>query len=276
VDGQQRIRSIIEFADNKFRLTKRSEDFEGHDYKSLDDEQKQAFLGYTVTVEQLLNATDDDVIDIFARLNSYTVTLNSAEKRHAEYQTEFKFAVRKASEKYRPFLERYKIFSTKQRFRMADDEFFAELFGVILQGVTDGGAVKINKLYKSQNDDIFTETAQKSIFDKLSYVLDYIDNTIPDILSGMLAKHYQLLLFIAAILYHKYGIPEGQIGRLPPRKSLASKDKIIKGVAELERAFNLDSPPAKYKHFIEASSSSTHRISSRRPRFLLFCDIFGA
>jgi hypothetical protein len=275
VDGQQRVRAMVEFADNKFRLTKRSEDFQGFNYDSLSDESKEAFLGYTLTVEQLLNATDDDVIDIFARLNSYTVTLNSAEKRHAEFQTDFKFAVRKAAEKFRPFIEKYKIFSIKQRFRMADDEFMAYLFGLILHGVTDGGAEKLYKLYKQQTDDKFTASVQEEILKKISFTFNFIDITVPEILAGPLSQHYQLLMMVAAIVHHKYSIPKGQIEEMPPRKNLASRDKILTGIAELERAISAEKPDNKYSLFVEASSAATTRIAGRKVRFLVFAEIFG-
>lgn len=275
VDGQQRVRAIVEFADNKFRLTKRSEDFQGRTYEGLDDGEKEIFLGYTLTVEQLLNAGDDDVIDIFARLNSYTVTLNSAEKRHAEFQTEFKFAVRKASEKFRPFLEKHKIFTLKQRFRMADDEFMAYLFGIVINGITDGGAERLLKLYKEQNDKVFTDEIHRKIIEKLSFAFNFMDTTVPEILAGPLSQHYQLLMMIASILHHQYGIPSGQIGQMPARTKLASRDKILTGIAELERAFSQDPPPDNYKQFIETSSAATPRIAGRKVRFLIFVEIFG-
>jgi hypothetical protein len=275
VDGQQRIRSIVEFANNKLRLSKRSEDFQGLTYDELDDEHKEAFLGYILTIDQLLNASDDDVIDIFKRLNSYTVTLNAAEKRHAEFQTDFKFAVRKAAECYNPFLEKHKIFTTQQRFRMADDELVAELFGVVLQGVTDGGAPRLHRLYSEQDDDTFTETIHKDILKKLCFAFDFIDGTAPELLTGSLRKHYQLLLITAAILHHKFGIPAGQITSTPPRRALASNDKIVEEVGKLERAFGQLNPPKKYKHFVKASTSSTQRIASRRVRFAYFVEMLG-
>ncbi len=275
VDGQQRIRSIVEFADNKFRLSKRSEEFRGLTYGDLDDEHKEAFLGYILTMDQLLNASDDDVIDVFARLNSYTVTLNAAEKRHAEFQTDFKYAVRKAAELYRPFLERHNIFTTKQRFRMSDDELVAELFGLVLQGVTDGGAPRLRKLYKEQDDDTFSDATHKDIQKKLSFAFDFIDNTAPELLAGSLRKHYQLLMITAALLHHRFGIPSGQIDTLPPRRQLASRDKIIAEIGRLERAVGQDNPPKGCKRFMEASASSTQRIASRKVRFLYFVDMLG-
>jgi hypothetical protein len=248
VDGQQRVRAIVEFADNKLLLSKRSDDYQGMRYGDLHDEQKEAFLGYIMTVDQLLNASDDDVIDIFARLNSYTVTLNAAEKRHAEFQTEFKHAVRKTAEKFRSFIEKYSIFTVRQRFRMLDDEFFAQAFGIIIQGVTDGGATRLRKLYTMEDDDTFTEHVQKEALNKLTFAIDFLDANVP-------------------------GIPPGQIDPMPTRSSLASSDTITYRVAALEHAFSAETPPQRYGKFIEASSSSTQRISSRRIRFPFLCGL---
>ncbi|NJM11558.1 MAG: DUF262 domain-containing protein [Synechococcaceae cyanobacterium SM1_2_3] len=163
VDGQQRIRSIVEFANDEFALNNKSDYFEGLKYSNLPEDKQEAFLGYTITAEQLLNATDDDVIDIFARLNSYTVALNAAEKRHAAYQTELKFFVRRMSVKYRWFIEKYLVFTIKQRFRMVDDEFFAELVNLSINGIQDGGAAKVNQFYKDTSDDFFNEVKQKKV-----------------------------------------------------------------------------------------------------------------
>ncbi len=103
VDGQQRLKAILDFADNKFVLTKRAAEFKGMRYSSLTEEQKSTFLGYAIAVDQLVNAGDEEVLEVFARLNSYTVSLNGAEKRHAKFQGEFKFSIRDTSKQWADF-----------------------------------------------------------------------------------------------------------------------------------------------------------------------------
>ena len=61
VDGQQRLRAIIEFADDKFALTKRAGEFVGAKYTTLGADLQEAFLGYPIAVDQLLNSSDTDV-----------------------------------------------------------------------------------------------------------------------------------------------------------------------------------------------------------------------
>lgn len=275
VDGQQRIRAIVDFAEGKLQLGDRSDNFKGKVYETLDDADKDRFLAYLVTAEQFLNATDDDVIDIFARLNSYTVALNAAELRHADFQTEFKFTVRKSAQEWRAFIEKYGIFTMKQRFRMSDDALFAELYGVILDGVTDGGEPKIRKLYERQDDVRFSAEVKAQAKAKLDEALRFLDVSLGDAMNGGFAKHYHVLMMVAAYLHHRYGIPKGNLDSMPARSELASIEEILERLNDIERALEKGSPLGPHKDFVAACSSSTHRITSRKTRFLEFARIFG-
>jgi hypothetical protein len=273
VDGQQRIRTICDFADDKFELSSRSELFRGKKYSDLAEDEQENFLGYTLTVEHLFNASDDDVIDIFARLNSYTVTLNAAEMRHAKFQTEFKFAVRKCSQNHRGFIEKYNIFTTKQRFRMLDDEFFAQVYQVINAGVVDGGQPSIERFYKLMTDERFGDQEDKEYREKIDDVVKYFDSHLHAFLAGSLAKHYQILMLFAAYFHQKYGQPIGNLDVMPKRTGLDTPQNIVSKLANLERA--VDAEDKDVEKFITASTSSTQRISSRKVRFEFFSIIFG-
>ena len=115
VDGQQRLRAFIGFASNKLKLDKRSEEFSGLYYKELDREHQEKFLAYPITVVQLINAEDRDVLEIFSRLNAYNLALNAAELRHAKFQGEFKWAVHAAAILWDVLWERFHIVSVRQR-----------------------------------------------------------------------------------------------------------------------------------------------------------------
>jgi hypothetical protein len=269
VDGQQRIRSIVEFANNEFVLNNKSDNFKGKKYSELADEVQQAFLGYSLTTEQLLNATDDDVIDIFARLNSYTVALNAAEKRHATFQTELKFFVRRMSIKYRWFVEKYSVFSINQRFRMADDAFFAELTQLVVEGIQDGGADNITKFYKKTTDALFTESKQKEVEDVLDHLIAFLDNDLGVFLKGSLGRHYQLYALCASYLHINNSIP--RIPSLPAFNSLRNRHEMIDNLGVLER--DLDN--GIQSDFLKASSSSTQRLASRTVRIATLINAIG-
>ncbi len=270
VDGQQRIRSIVEFANDEFALNKKSEAYQGKYYKDLTEEEQEQFLGYAITAEQFLNATDDDVIDIFARLNSYTVSLNAAEKRHAAFQTELKFFVRKMSIKHRWFVEKYNIFTIKQRFRMADDAFFAELTRLILDGLCDGGAEKVTKFYKATKDAFFTEEMQKKTESTLDELLNFLDANLSLILKGLLGKHYQIYSLCSAYLYIKELIPK--IDDIAVPSQLRAPDDILNNLSMLERELDDDTINTE---FCKASRSSTQRISNRTTRLRTYLDAMG-
>ncbi len=139
VDGQQRLLAIFEFADDKLRLTKRAGEFAGMRYSDLDEDAKNQFLAYTFVAEQLINASDDEVLEVFARINTYTVALNPAEQRHAQYQGEFKWLVHETARRWLPLWDDYEVLSLAQRARMADDALMADLLLQVTQGVTGGG-----------------------------------------------------------------------------------------------------------------------------------------
>ena len=77
VDGQQRLRAVIDFASDKLTLSIRAKEFSGLRYSELDQEDKENFLAYSIGIDQLINASDDDVLEVFSRLNSYTLPLKS-------------------------------------------------------------------------------------------------------------------------------------------------------------------------------------------------------
>ena len=270
VDGQQRIRSIVEFANNEFALSSKSDRFSGLKYSDLSSDVQEAFLGYVITADHLLNATDDDVIDIFARLNSYTVALNAAEKRHAAFQTELKFFVRRMSIKYRWFIEKYSVFSTKQRFRMADDEFFAEIVRLIVDGIQDGGAERITKFYEKMPDRVFVEAKQKEVEEQIDKLITYLDTEVGLILKGALGKHYQIYAICAAYLHIK-GVIE-KYPDFPSYSHFVDMDTMINNLLSLEK----DVENEANTDFVKASSSSTQRIASRKTRIFSLIEAMGA
>ena len=149
VNGQQRLRAILDFAENKLVLSKRASEFVGvKRYSDLSEQQQEAFLSYPIAVDQLVNASIDDVLEVFARLNSYTVSLNDPEKRHAKWQGDFKWAIRASSRKWAAFWEKYKVLTVRERVRMLDDSLTAEMVGILLEGIKDGGQPKIGALYQ--------------------------------------------------------------------------------------------------------------------------------
>ncbi len=87
IDGQQRLRAIWQFIDNRYPLSDDSDPVAGHKiagkvFSDLHDDLQQEFRAYELSVIVVEDAVDDDIEDMFLRLQN-GVPLNSAEKRNA-------------------------------------------------------------------------------------------------------------------------------------------------------------------------------------------------
>jgi Protein of unknown function DUF262 len=281
VDGQQRLRAIIDFARNELTLTSRAAEFKGMKYADLSDEIKERFLSYSLSIEQLINASDSDILEIFSRLNSYTVSLNPPEKRHAEFNGEFKWAVHKAATRWLQLWDEFQVVSVKERVRMLDDSLFAEMFGVIQLGVNDGGQANITKIYtKLDKTNPLTEVEIEDLTKKVDSTLKFIIDKFEELLraSSSLKNAPHFLMLFAAVAHMLHGIPEGQInGAMPKRPPVPTKDNIEVIKQNLVTIEEIISSPEAANHLVDfwqASSATTQRIRSRRIRFPIYCRAF--
>lgn len=272
VDGQQRLRAIIDFANDKITLSKRAKEFAGRKFSTLDVEFQDKFLEYPLAVDQLINATDEKILDIFARLNSYNVKLNAPELRHAAYQGEFRSSVHESSVKLFNFWNENSIFSYREMVRMENDALTSEMYGILLQGVSDGGSEKIDKLYKKYDAD---DSINKfELEQKFGDVMNFIDaHFFPRLADSVVSKPPHLLMLFAAAAHVLFGIPRGQIDDFPPAAPLCSDMNVVADrLVELGRIITSSVEPESMKEFWRASRSSTQRISSRKIRFPVYYD----
>ena len=177
VDGQQRLSAIAKFIDGHLVLDKRCKEFAGKTYDSLDEDYQQAFLAYQIGVEQLFGADDDTVLDIFHRINAYGLSLNAQELRHGKFQGgrfqgEFRWAVIRVAERWEILWSKYKVVTVRSRVRLLHHELVAQLLGIVLEGVTDGGQPKINKLYEHYDSSIPEDTEER-LDQACRYIVDH-------------------------------------------------------------------------------------------------------
>lgn len=273
VDGQQRFLAIYEFAYDKLKLTHKAGNFSGYMFSDLDEEEQERFLSYAMSVDQLINASDNDVLEIFSRLNSYTVRLNNQEMRHARYQGAFKWSVFETSRTISSLLEEYGVFTTRQRLRMLDDQLIAEMYGVVLEGVTDGGQNNIDKLYrKYDKEDSFDKERIENIAIKVNnFIIDKFSDLLLDYPTFANAPHY--LMLFAATSHLLYGIPKGQMGDKMPSTNMRNMPNLTNAYNNLEIIANIidaDDVPDGFIQFYNSVKSTTQRISSRRVRFPIY------
>ncbi len=64
VDGQQRLRAIFEFLENRFPLSEsKNTSYYRKKYNDLTEDQKREILNYDLTIEELSGYTDSDIVD---------------------------------------------------------------------------------------------------------------------------------------------------------------------------------------------------------------------
>lgn len=267
VDGQQRLRAILDFGNNRFALGPRAKEWVGKRYSDLTEGEQERFLGYSIATDQLINASDSDVLEVFSRLNSYTVPVNPPELRHAKYQGEFKWSVHEMSTKWSVLWETYRVVGARDAVRLLSDSLIAEMFGIILEGVRDGGQPKVTSLYERADRNFQREPTEKSVNDTLQYIVDNYDDVL---VQTPLSNAPHFLMLFAAVAYCRVGISQGDLPALPAPGKAASPEVAQSELFEIGNVLEADEPTAGATRFKTASTSSTQRIASRQTRFPVY------
>lgn len=276
VDGQQRLRTITEFIDGVLRLGIQTKEYEGKRYDDLEEDEKSRFLAYSIGVVQLFDATDDVVLDIFNRLNAYGLSLYPQELRHGKYQGGryigfFRRTVIDAASRWSILWDRFRVVSVAARIRMADDEFMAQMFGVILEGVKDGGQPSIDRLYERYDAELPLNAVER-----VDEAVEFMISHIPEVLETRLSGAPHFLMLFAAVSHALFGIPIGKMGdphpALPVRDELALTNLAVARDNLRRLGDVLEEPteeiPERFYEFKLASAGTTQRIKGRSIRFV--------
>lgn len=155
VDGQQRLRTIMDFINDGFKVKKvHNKEYGECFFSQLDEEAQSRILTYKFSVDILIGVEDSDIMDVFARLNTYTTPLNKQELINAEFYGYFKQLVYGVSYRYNKFWLDNKIFTEYQTMRMNEVELTADLFIAFIDGIQNR---KIVKNYYKKYDEAFDE-----------------------------------------------------------------------------------------------------------------------
>ena len=270
VDGQQRLRTIIDFAENKLMLGPKAAEYKGKRYADLEDEEKDAFLAYKLTCEQLINASDEDVLEVFLRINSYAVPVNAAELRNARFDNAFSNLVKDTIKRVAPIWE-LGVLSNRDRVRMVDQSLIAEIYSFFMNGVQDGDENRLTHVYES------TARLEEDDLPNPNRVVDVILNT-SKILSEFprepIVTRPHFLILVACVMYGQGVLPQSKldVSKAPPREALLrDENAAVEELRTLNQilASDAEDVSASYAPLIEAKTS-TQRMRSRQVRFDYF------
>jgi hypothetical protein len=145
VDGQQRLRTILDFMRDNFALVRIPTstypvsdlygNLVGKKYSNLSEDYQDKIWNYPIAVQELREYSDKEIRDMFRRLNYVVERLTRQELRHSQFFGEFTITVEHLAQN--TFWETATLFSRNDYQRMRDLEFISELFIIVIDGVQD-------------------------------------------------------------------------------------------------------------------------------------------
>lgn len=266
VDGQQRSQAIYRFYEDEYAISTKGR-FSGLKFSQLREEDKTAFLEYQLSVDLFVGATASEIREVFRRMNSYTVPLNSQEKRHAVFQGNYKWFMVEMTEKYAQSMKDVGVFSESQLTRMSDAILLSEVIAAIFDGIVSASDKRIDRLYE-RFDKSFPEG------DEMTYRIDNIFDYVlswRDIHKTITVKPYNFYSLALAITHRLSPVPSLQEQYLVPRPTVIESDYALPNLSVLAAAQEYPDEHKRLSTFIEACSSGTNRINQRKTRFQHYC-----
>tara|TARA_B110000881_G_C18539853_1_gene497917 strand:+ start:78 stop:1301 length:1224 start_codon:yes stop_codon:yes gene_type:complete len=202
IDGQQRIRAIWEYHDNKFKLAKDTDPVDGEEikdkyYKDLSPKMKKKFTMYQIDVVTVYDSKNEDEIrEMFLRLQN-GISLKSQEKRNAMGGNMRDFVINCSKHKF--FVEKVGF----KDLRLAHQLVTAQMILLELNdGATDIRNSNLNNMYKDQKEFNASSPEAKKVLRTLDYLNKIFKDNTPE-----LKPHYAVTFYLLiSTLMDKYVI----------------------------------------------------------------------
>lgn len=209
VDGQQRIRAVLEFLEGRYSLSGADVTAAWRDrfFEELTIDQKKAFYGYKFVVRVLpADLRDNEIRSIFSRIKKNVVNLNDQELRNATYSGGFISVIQEISNEegvWSPF----GVFTANDHRRMLDQEFISELAIAFLHGAQN----KKDKVdhYYIQYEEAFDRGQElKEVFYKTARELN---RTLPDLRQTRWRKKSDFYTMFLEFALRHHEVPFDQV-----------------------------------------------------------------
>ena len=279
IDGQQRIAAVLGFMAGKYRLSKTLKGaWSNKTFDELNQAERDRIATYPFSVEVFHGISDLQVLEIFSRLNTYSVSLNKQELRNGRFFGFFKQSVYSIAHEHLEFWRRHKVFTEQNIARMIEAEFVSEIFIAFLSGMQDKKK-SINVMYENFDEEF---PDQERVEKRFRNVVNEITEALGDTITTTVFRRPPLLYSLFCVLYHyRYGLPRAPIenrnrkplsrdGRLSLREGVESLSSRVEAARE-ERDV-----PQRFAAFVNACSRQTDNIKPRETRFkVLYATAFN-
>lgn len=266
VDGQQRLDAIFNYIENQFPIRRSHGEAGGKLFRDLDPEVQSRILYYDVAADLLVGADDAQVLQVFARINSYSLTLNAQEKRNAKFFGLFKELAYRLGTSHVSFWTQRRILTDANIARMAEAELTSELLVGLMAGLQD--KKKSLDVYYKKLEDMFPN--QKTVEARFERVLTWIDDHVGEQLAktafARRALFYSLFMAVADALFgiEKGAGPLNGFGKKPlSRVQVAG---LRRELIEITEGIRAEKPPRKLANFALSSAGQTDNVRPRQTR----------
>jgi Protein of unknown function DUF262 len=261
IDGQQRLRAVFEFLDDRFPLGKGSgKKLEKRRFSALPQSLKDRIWDYDFVVDELSGYSDRDVRDLFVRMNKYVVRLSPQELRHAREHGAFYNFVEKLGAM--DFWREQKVFTPTQLSRMRSVEFSAELTILLIEGPQDKKAAI--DLYYGEYQSAFK--AGPEVEAQLLAYFDWLRKALPELEKSRYRKPVDLYSLIGALTTHM-----GRANKVSLDAEEAG-DRLLRFEKELGRKRVTE----RARRYLTAASRQTDNLRPRLTRIEILDEILNS
>ncbi|HVS81286.1 MAG TPA: DUF262 domain-containing protein [Pyrinomonadaceae bacterium] len=223
IDGQQRLRAVLDYIDEKYALSKSVGGPHARKrFSQLDQGDHDAILKYGFRCDVFKSVSDAEVLEIFARVNTYSVGLNNQELRNGRFFGHFKQFVYALAYEHLEFWRRYKIFSENSIARMLEVELTSELVVAELAGQQDKKK-SLDDFYRDFDEEF---PGRQKIGKTFKTSIDWISETLGDDLASSEFHRPPLFYTLFAVVYHRlFGLPGESLASSKSQKLRAADQR---------------------------------------------------
>jgi hypothetical protein len=268
VDGQQRVKAVLDFIDGKYNLSKLySEKYNANRFDKLSIAHQDTIRQYSFICEIFQGISDAEVLEIFARVNTYSVPLNQQELLNGKYFGFFKTLAYSLAYEHLEFWRRNRIFSEISIARMSEVELTGELMCFLIAG-TQHKKDSLETFY-SANDDIFPHFAK--VERRFRVVVDAITEIFEDELSSSEFHRPAFFYTLFSVVSDRLFQP---IESSNARKTVAisaserskAKDRLLQISNDISLIKEGKAPKGYSNDFVNACIKSTDKLNERQVR----------
>ncbi len=268
IDGQQRVSAILDFIDGKYRLSGNlAATWAKKNYKDLTPSERQAILHHSFSTEVFHGISDLEVLEIFARLNTYSVPLNSQELRNGRFFGLFKRSMYELGHEHLEFWRTQRIFSERSIARMLEVELVSEFSIAQIDGMQDKKK-SIDEFYAKFDEEYLGRKKNEGRFRE---VIDDISETFKDGIGETEFSRAPLFYTLFCAIYHRrFGLPKVTLDTnakaLTNNERLSLADAVLRLSDLIGAGRDAEPIPAAYTNFVAACLRQTDNIKPRQVR----------